>query len=625
MYEVFLTAKSTSGENWRNLVEAIIKMCRQGDKFELRFAFDMPSIRVFLVTNCTVPSTIAKLDGFVFRPSSASENLEPTSFGFLPLIIDQNENLIGVTDKLAQKGEELVSAVFTFHKIGWNYRVKTYFTTKHGDSLKMFSVLGANLNLLELDLRNRFILKRPPKYLGMSKTLNLADTDQTSSIMSLNTYPYLRGDHYLNLRNYDFQKHTVVFGASGAGKTKFLSNYISEVMTSYGEYYHILAIDPHDALREEIGGLKGVNIYDFSNSERGLDLFLHSGQNIISSVDMSLSLLKSLIGPDWNDHLARLLRSCIYLLTEKCELSFQNLRKLLIDVSYKNACLKSVGDYLPESLQVFFGQEYNELKTRHYDDTFARALALIDELQLSPAFYRANEHRLDYELTENKATIVSLNSAKIGDVATKTIAGLVMNQLFALGTCRKLHYHVILIVDEVAVVENPVLARLLSEARKYNITVVLAGQYFAQISGSLQLAIHANVANYFCFRLNYTDAELMSKYLNMELHSGAQPDRLVANRESSSATREEEIKSLIALPDRQIIARLSRNGVVLPAVGGRSVNYEACPDISKPGAAKRHTEEVNNIKTIIRPKKSASKVSVFDLMREQSTSRRKVN
>lgn len=628
MYEVFLTAKNVSVEQWRALAAAITKMCRQGERFELRFVLEMPSLRIFLVTDRQIPNSIAKLEGFMFRQCEALNIPEPTSFSFLPLAVEESDSLINVIDKFTQKGLELIAASFVFRKIGWNYYTKVYLSLKQHDSVRMTSVFGAGLELLDLDLRDRFIIERPPKYLNLSKTLSLADTNRINPIMSINTHPYLQGEHYLNLNNYDFYKHSVVFGASGAGKTKFLSNFISEIIASYGERYHILAIDPHDSLREEIGGLKGVQIFDFSNKRLGLDLFLHSEQNIINSVDMSVSLIKSLIGENWNDHLARLLRSCIYLLMENNELSFQNLRRLLTDISYKTACLKTVGEYLPESLQVFFGQEYNELKTKYYDITFARIIALIDELQLSPAFYRANERRLDYELSENRATIVSLNATKIGVAATKTIAGLIMNQLFALGTSRKLHHHIILIVDEVAVIENAVLARLLSEARKYNITVILAGQYYGQISSDLQLAIHANVANYFCFRLNYTDAELMSKYLNMELHSESQPDYLTVGRETFSATKAEEIKTIITLPDQQIIARVSRNGIVLPAVSGKSINYAARPDMKASTVLERMTKvpsSPDNTNAKVITVKKHSKINVFDLMREQSTSRRKVS
>ena len=232
MYEVFLTAKSVSVEQWRALAVAITKMCRQGERFELRFVLEMPSLRIFLVTDRRIPNSIAKLEGFMFRQCEAQSIPEPTSFSFLPLAVEESDSLINLIDKFAQKGLELIEASFVFRKIGWNYYTKVYLSLKQHDSVRMTSVFGAGLELLDLDLRDRFIIERPPKYLNLSKTLSLADTNRINPIMSINTHPYLQGEHYLNLNNYDFYKHSVVFGASGAGKTKFLSNFISEIITN---------------------------------------------------------------------------------------------------------------------------------------------------------------------------------------------------------------------------------------------------------------------------------------------------------------------------------------------------------------------------------------------------------
>ena len=120
----------------------------------------------------------------------------------------------------------------------------------------------------------------------------------------------------------------------------------------------------------------------------------------------------------------------------------------------------------------------------------------------------------------------------------------------------------------------------------------------------------------------------MSKYLNMELHSESQPDYLTVGRETFSATKAEEIKTIITLPDQQIIARVSRNGIVLPAVSGKSINYAARPDMKASTVLERMTKvpsSPDNTNAKVITVKKHSKINVFDLMREQSTSRRKVS
>ncbi|MBQ3445428.1 DUF87 domain-containing protein [Candidatus Saccharibacteria bacterium] len=625
MYEVFLTRQRVGADEWGEFLRKVLKVHNQGEKVELILRFDGAMLEVFLKTRREFR---VSADGFMMQKTDALE-LAVAGPSVREILMARADNVVVMRERFRAHGTELLEIHTVVRKIAKSQSLKMYAVVAKDGVNKMMRIPKASLALLDVDLKKNYLLKRSPKYLNMAKTLRLMTTDRAGAVLEMNTYPYLEGEHYLNLKNYDFYKHTAVFGASGAGKTKFLAQMISEIAEKYGDKYHVLVVDPHDALKAEIGGLAGAKVYDFSTKERGLDLFAASEQEIVNSVEATLGLFKSLILEGWNARLERLLRAALYLLILEGELSLRNLRRLLTDVAYKNAVLAEVGEYLPESLQEFFGQDFNELKTQYYDVTFARVLSFVDELQLVPAFYRKNDRRLDYELTENKVTLVSLNAAKLGEKAVKTLAGLLMNQLFALGLQRRLGQQVILVVDEVAVVENPILMRMLSEARKYNISVVVAGQYFSQVSEELRMAMFANVVNYCCFRMNYTDAELLAKYLDMDLLDGQRLDAVGAGKEDFEGSMEEKIKLVATLPEREVVMRVARNGVVLPAVRGKSLDFEGVPEARglEAGAALAEAKfDIKKAPVNIPVKKAFGvKNSIFDLMREQSTSRRKLN
>lgn len=627
MYEVFLLQRVVDGGEWRKFLGCLMRFLGQGERAELIFNFDDGVVRIFLKTRRRLPYFLVGAEEFVINETDYSGR-EIRNMKFATFVARQEDSLMTVAEKMSARGEELKEAQITVRKIGTTFNLKTYLVAERGGCYKMVRLFGAG-RLLDLDFRKNYLLRKVPKYLNMAKAMQFLSSDDAGAVLELNTYPYLNGEHYLSLKNYDFYKHAVVFGASGSGKSKFLSSWIWQMMDKYGDKYHFLVIDPHDAMREEIGGMAEVKVFDFMTKEKGLNLFLDGTQDIISSVDMALGLVKTLTGGNWNMRAERLLRNCLYLLIEKGELDFQNLRRLLTDVTYKNACLEAVREYLPESLLEFFGQDYNELKTQYYDVSFGLVVSLIDELQLTPAFYRSSECRLDFELAKNKVTLVSLNQAKLGEKPVKMLAGLMMNQLFMLGVQRKLGEHIVLVVDEVAVVESPILIRFLAEARKYNITVVLAGQYFAQISDDLKTAIYANVANYFCFRLNYDDAEKLAGYLDLELANTSQDDFKKAGRstyvsQTSGGFERERVKLLTTLADRRIVVRLSKNGVLGSAMIGESLDFVAKPELR----VGRMTKELVGADAKAVGKKlsfKAAKSSIIDLMREQSTSRRKVN
>ena len=192
---------------------------------------------------------------------------------------------------------------------------------------------------------------------------------------------------------------------------------------------------------------------------------------------------------------------------------------------------------------------------------------------------------------------------------TKTVAGFAMQQILQLVQSHTFNEHIILVVDEVPVIENPILGRFLSESRKYNLSLILAGQYFDQISENLQKAIFTNVINYFIFRVSKMDAITLEKNMQME----------VAVR-NSIFTR---LKLLSELNDRECIVRIGKMGRMLSAFKGKTLDFVPVP-------RKKSFFKKNNIIKIKenKPKKKFdinTKSTLKDMMSKQSTSRKRVN
>ena len=130
---------------------------------------------------------------------------------------------------------------------------------------------------------------------------------------------------------------------------------------------------------------------------------------------------------------------------------------------------------------------------------------------------------------------------------------------------RHIEEHIILIIDEVAIIQNPILKRFLSESRKYNLSLILSGQYFNQINEDIQKAIFANIINYYTFRVSREDAIILSRNMQME----------VAVHDSFFA----KLKILSELGNRECVLRISTNGKVLPAFKARTLDVISHPRI----------------------------------------------
>lgn len=96
------------------------------------------------------------------------------------------------------------------------------------------------------------------------------------------------------------------------------------------------------------------------------------------------------------------------------------------------------------------------------------------------SIFKSNNNLYDISRTveKNFLTLFSLNRTKLGDKATKTISGLIMQQILLLVQKKRIDKYIVFIIDEVSIIQNPILSRILFEARKYNLSLIITRQYF---------------------------------------------------------------------------------------------------------------------------------------------------
>ncbi len=112
------------------------------------------------------------------------------------------------------------------------------------------------------------------------------------------------------------------------------------------------------------------------------------------------------------------------------------------------------------------------------------------------------------------------------------------------------------------------LAAILSEARKFNLFVVLTQQYFSQVDKSLKDAIFANVYNYYCFRVAEEDAIQLVGNLPMEL-----PKEMLSEAKRDGVKEETmKVRMLTDLHPRECIVRLAANGLLMPCFKARTLD-----------------------------------------------------
>lgn len=569
--EIYLTKNYVLKKEWEDLINVISNYNGLLKNWKIIIENNSNQLRYFIKSDCSLPATINGLNAFLMKNIENSKLYY--SYLSLPLFTNTENNIIDIINYLEIKNKGTLNFIeITFKKLSKNNIKKkiVIYLTKNGNTKKYRLLLSNPTNILSVDFDNnkRYFFKSAPKYLDINKILHLLSTDINSSIFKIDTFPYLQGDFYLNQNNFSFDKHSVVLGASGTGKSKFLSLLINNIYknSDLKQRYKIVIIDPHAALEDDIGGISRV--IDFKTTLDSIDLFINNPDDVISSTELLLELFKSLIADQYNSKLERVLRHSIYVLLLDNSFNFSNLRKILLELEYRNFLIKKLKNKLPISAIEFFLTDFNDLKTKAYGEAVSPIIAFIDEMEMIPVFNnQTNEDNLRKTIYDNFLTLFSLDRTKLGDKVTKTISGLVMQQLLSLIQNHSFNEHIIFIVDEVAVIENPILCRFLAEARKYNLSLILAGQYFSQITDKLKNAIFANVINYYIFRVSKMDANILVDNFNMKI--------------PLDDTRDKKIKMLTELNNRECILRIDSNDKLLPAFKASTISYESIPRIKK--------------------------------------------
>jgi hypothetical protein len=334
----------------------------------------------------------------------------------------------------------------------------------------------------------------------------------------------------------------------------------------------VIIIDPHAAIAPDVAHIPNSKVVNFDNEST--ELFSDATEDISAATELTATLFKSLLGDQFNSRLDRMLRYSLFVLMTARAMSLENLKRLLADVEYRNQILQHVSGYVPENVIRYFGADYNELRTQFYNQTVLPVVAMVDEMQLQPSLSRGSDESLAKTVQDNFLTVFSLNKVSMGEKVIKTVSGLLIQQIFLLAQAGSFGQKVILIIDEVSVVQNPALAQILAEARKFNLTVILSQQYFGQIEKDLQDAIFANVYNYYAFKVSEEDARALEGNLNIDL-----PKELVEDAKKKGLKETDiRVKIMTELHPRECLIRVVSNGQVVPAVKARTVDAPRTDD-----------------------------------------------
>lgn len=589
-FELYLLKNQLLPEQWTKLYTALLSYLGMFSKFEITFRCNDNVVRFFVSCDRDVSALSNNLEGMLLRAVDGSElALPPVTARARWIQFVSGGDLLDLKEKIMiKKARDLQLAVFRVRAISFDkamVRGNMYLKDAGGawaKATKTLTFFPAKILAVNLADNTRYLKKTVPKYLNIEKSLHMLTSENLDALFMVDTFPYFSHDYYLNLTSYEFDRHSFIIGASGSGKSKFISLFVDRLSrTALKMNYRVVVIDPHASLADDFAHIPEHRVITFGKQDSA-ELFPGAGTDLTSATELTATLFKSVLSDQFNPRLDRLLRFSLFTLMTAQTMSLENFKRFLTDVEYRTQVLEHVDGYVPQNVIKFFGADYNELRTQYYNETILPLVSMVDEMQLQPSLVGESETSLAKTIQDNFLTVFSLNKVSMGDKVVKTVAGLLIQQIFLLAQARIFGQKIILIIDEVSVVQNPALAQILAEARKFNLTVILTQQYFGQVEKDLRDAIFANVFNYYTFKVSEEDARALEGNLNLEL-----PRELIDNEHARGVKESDvKVKIMTELHPRECLVRLLSNGQVAPAIKARTVDAPAAA-ASKPPALKR--------------------------------------
>lgn len=581
-FELYLKSNVADKEQWQQFYASLSAHIGYMNQCLITMTIKDSVVRIFVSADRDLGVLSNNIDIGVLKPIKSSDCEPPQAKGAERLVSLSNvSNLLELREKInLKRGKELEYVVLNCRRINVEKtytKLTLYFKNPAGHytiNKRTLLTFPAHLLKINFDENSRYLKKEFPKYLNIEKALPVLSPTENNALFAVNTFPYFANDYYLNLLDFEFDKHSFIIGASGSGKSKFIELLVDRLSkTAFKNNYRVLVIDPHASLGDDMKSIEDSQIIDFSG-DSAPELFGDSAKTDVSaSTELTTTLMKSLLADQFNPKVERVLRFSLYILFTAQTMSLSMLKRFLTELELRNQIMHHVSGKVPPNIEQFFATDYNEIRTTHYTEAILPIISLVDEMQLQPGLVSENEVSLSRAIHNNFLTVFSLNKVSMGEKVVKTAAGILMQQIFLLAQARAFNEKIILIVDEVSVVQSPALASILAEARKYNLFVILTQQYFGQVEKGLKDAIYSNVYNYYVFRVSEEDAEGLIGNLNIDI-----PKEIIEEEHKKGISEETIKKQLMTeLHPRECLVRVSANGKIIPVFKARTLDIGSGP------------------------------------------------
>ncbi len=335
---------------------------------------------------------------------------------------------------------------------------------------------------------------------------------------------YRNTNKKFGIKDKDRLQHIYCIGKSGTGKSTLLKQMaLSDVHRGNG----LCVIDPHgDLSRDIISQIpterqQDLIYFDATNTKNPIAFNplkgIHPQYHHLVASGL-ISTFKKIWHENWGPRMEYVLRYCLLTLLEVPDATLLDIQPLLVDKAYR---AKAISYITAQHVYAFWADEYETYSPSFRNEVISPILNKMGLFRTSTPLrnilgQKTSSFRMQRVLDEGKILIVNLSKGEIGEEATMLLGSILVTaiQLSAMHRAKQPEHtrrSFYCYIDEAHSFLTLAITDVLSEARKYGLSLFLCHQYIEQLDERICKAIFGNVGTIISFRVGATDSEYLAK------------------------------------------------------------------------------------------------------------------
>ena len=329
------------------------------------------------------------------------------------------------------------------------------------------------------------------------------------------------------IRDDDRGRHMYIIGKTGMGKSTLLENLaIQDIQNGEG----LCFIDPHGGTAETLLSYIPENRINDVIYFAPFDQEFPVGLNVMEDIgrDKRPLVASGLIGAfkkvwvdAWSARMEYLLSNALLALLEYPGSTLLGVNRIFSDKNFRAKIVDNVKD---PSVKLFWTDEFAKYSDKFATEATAAIQNKIGQFSANPLIRNmVGQEKSSFDIREvmdkKKILIVNLSKGRLGEGNANLIGSMLITKIYLAAMSRadvgpdavRSLPPFYLYVDEFQSFANESFADILSEARKYKLSLTIAHQYIEQMSEEVRAAVFGNVGTMVSFRVGAFDSEVLEK------------------------------------------------------------------------------------------------------------------